>query len=143
MSKLSLSDEWQFPWENFIDLTYVYNFHPTLDVCATKENRQCVRFFDEKINGLKQRWDPKNWCNPPHSMTEEFVKKACWEFLLNDNETIMIIPANSICTNYSLTHIIGIAEYYPIIGKINFLHYGDEIDRSRNCYFVVIWRNKK
>ena len=142
MTKLSESDEWEIPWELFVDLQHKYNFEPTLDVCATKENRQCDKFFDKKINALKQKWDPKNWCNPPRGFYKEFVKKSSDEFVNFENETMMIIPANSICTNYSEKYIIGIAEYYPIIGKINFLHFGNDVGRSRNCYFVVIWRKK-
>jgi len=142
LSELSLSDEWETPKELFDYLCKKYNFYPYRDVCATKKNKKCIAYFDKKQNGLNQKYNFTNWCNPPHSETENFVKKSCWEFLLSDFETMMIIPANSICTNYSLTHIIGIAEFYPIIGKINFLHYGNDVDRSRNCYFVVIWRKK-
>ncbi len=143
MSKLSKSNEWETPKELFLYLIKKYNFYPKLDVCATEKNKKCNEYFDKKRNSLNETWYDRNWCNPPHEFTEEFVLKSCWEFLLLENETMMIIPSNSICTKYSETHLIGIAEFYPIIGRINFLHYKKDIDRSRNAYFVVIWRNKK
>lgn len=143
MSEMSMSDEWETPFEIYLWLTKKYNFNPTLDVCATDENRQCEKYFDEKTNGLKQKWDPKNWCNAPSKLYKEFVQKAFKEFLENGNETMMLIPANSLCTSYAEKYIIPHAEFYPIIGRINFLHYGEDVGRSRNAYFVVIWRNKK
>jgi len=143
MSELSLSDEWETPFEIYIWLTKKYNFNCTLDVCASKDNTQCEKYFDEKTNGLKQKWDPVNWCNPPRKFYKDFVKKACDEFLESNRETIMLIPANSLCTSYAEKYIIPHAQIYPIIGRINFLHYGEDVGRSRNAYFVVIWRKQK
>jgi len=145
LSKLSLSDEWETPQELFDYLCKKYNFYPELDVSADSKNKKCKLYIDKFYNALNTKWysqSKKNWCNPPHSQTQEFVLKSCWEFLLNDFETMAIIPSGSICTKYSESHLIGIAEFYPIIGKINFLYNGKDKGRSRNSYFVVIWRNK-
>lgn len=39
----------------------------TLDVCATKENAKCSRYFDLSTDGLKQSWGGERvWCNPPY-----------------------------------------------------------------------------
>lgn len=61
----SRTEEWDTP-------QYVYEvlnqeFHFTLDVCATKLNRKCDKYFSKAMNGLKRSWD-KNicWMNPPY-----------------------------------------------------------------------------
>lgn len=143
-SELSLSDSWETPKELYEYLCSKYGFYPQVDVCATEKNSKCgMGFFDKESDGLFKTWYKKNWCNPPHSETENWVKKACHEFLTELNETMMIIPANSMCTNYSESCIIPHAEYHPISRRFcKFLKDGIEMDSSRNGYFVVIWRKK-
>ena len=73
---LSLDDEWETPKEYYDYLCERYNIHPTLDVCATAENRKCATYFTAADNGLNQRWEFDTWCNPPHSMTGDFVHSS-------------------------------------------------------------------
>lgn len=59
------SMEWATPWEVFQPLDE--EFHFTLDVCATKENRKCEKFFSKEQDGLRQDWTGETvWCNPPY-----------------------------------------------------------------------------
>lgn len=141
MTKLSNSDEWEIPKKDFKELCKTHNFKPTRDVSATKKNKKCTKYFDKKKNALNQKWDKKNWSNPPMKFLKQFVMKACWEFLLVGNETMMIIPSNSLTNQYAQRHIESIAKYYPIFDRIEFLHYGRNHDRARNSYFVILWRN--
>lgn len=149
-SEASLSDEWETPKALFEWLCAKYNFYPKLDVCATKENKKCSAYLtlDEKDreafghNGLYSSWFDKNWCNPPHSETELWVKQACDVFLNEDKQTMMIIPANSICAGYSEACIEPHAEYHPIFERPRFKQFGEQKDSARNSYFVVIWRRK-
>ena len=141
MTKLSESVEWEYPQKEFIKLTNYYDFHPRLDVSATKKNSKCKTYINKKLNALTECWYKKNWTNPPSDKYKEFCKKACDEFLDFGNQTMMIIPSGSICTRYSEKYILPYAEFYPIVDKIEFYHFGKIIDRSRNNYFVVIWRN--
>jgi len=141
-TELSLSDEWETPKDLYDYLCTVHGFYPYCDVCATWENKKCGNWFDKEKNGLERAWIyERHWCNPPHSNTEEWVKKACFEFIDRGAETMMIIPANSMCTNYAEYCIIPHAEHHPINRKFcKFLQDGEEKDSSRNGYFVVIWR---
>lgn len=145
-SEASLSDEWETNQELFIYLIEKYNFTPELDVCATQENKKCRLWIDKIYNALGSQWyspSKKCWCNPPHSLTEEFVREASKNFLERGIETMMIIPANSICTKYSEELIWYNAEYYPIPRRLcYFLQDGVRKDNSRNGYFVVIWRKR-
>ena len=130
-------DEYETPPKLYKSLCDKYNFFPVRDVCATELNSKCNHYLED---GLKEKWTKYNWCNPPHSMTKEFVIKA-HEELSKGNYTLMIIPANSICTKYAEEYIEGYAEYHPIFGRPQFLKDG-KLSKfpSRNSYFVVIWR---
>jgi len=138
--RLQMIDDWETPKKLYEWLCYKHAFNPLLDVCATEKNKKCPSFFDIEKDGLFWEWYDKNWCNPPHSQTEKWVKKACAEFLENSNETMAIIPANSMCTSYAEACIEPHAEYHPIFERPKFLQEGKEKDVSRNSYFVVIWR---
>lgn len=150
-SKASKSDEYETPREDLFEyLCDKYKFYPTLDVCATAQNTKCPVFFTKRYNALKHTWvntdsfgvRRKVWCNPPHSMTEEFVEKAYRQFELGV-ETMMIIPANSMCTKYAKNYIRGSAFYEPIFFRPTFLVKGKKSKfNARNGYFVVIWRKK-
>jgi len=146
LSELSKSDEWETPEDLFRHLCSKYDLYPTLDVCATQENCKCLGYLIDAFCGS---WKPNPsvdtvWCNPPHSKTEEFVRKAQKEWRVSNINILMIIPANSMCTNYSEECIRpSEAEWHPINRKwCKFLHEGKTMDMSRNGYFVVIWRKK-
>jgi len=143
-SKASLSDEYETPKELFQLLCGYYGLAPELDVCATKENKKCKYFITKEVDALEEDWLHDAWCNPPHSMTEKFVRKAYEQWKKHNNNIIMIIPANSMCTKYAHRYILqkGV-EFYPIIGRPRFLVKGKKSRfNSRNSYFVVIWREQ-
>lgn len=145
---LSKSDEWETPRSMYEWLCHKYSFYPELDVCADYENKKCVEYFGkDHINsqhrdGLDYEWGEKNWMNCPHSDTENWVKKACKEFLEKSHETMGIIPANSMCTSYAEACIEPHAEYHPIFERPRFKNRGVEKDNARNSYFVVLWRQR-
>ena len=142
-TELSLSDEWETPQELYDHLCEKYTVFPQLDVCATLENRKCGDYYfeDRCGGGLVCNWKKDVWCNPPHSKNEEFVIKAYEEWSKHNINIMMILPANSMCTNYAEHLIQPYAEYHPINRKFcKFLYNGKVKDSSRNGYFVVIWR---
>lgn len=153
-SALSLSDEWETPKDVYDQLCYGYGVFPELDVSATKENKKCEMWLSEKDDSLKKEWTKYGttsivnvvdvWCNPPHSKTEAFVRKAIREWKKYNMNIMMIIPANSICTKYAEQCIEPHAEYHPIFFRPKFLRDGvPSKDPARNAYFVVIWRRRE
>lgn len=50
----SATDEWATPDYVFDELNKTFHF--TIDVCATKENAKCSKFFTKEDDGLKQSW---------------------------------------------------------------------------------------
>lgn len=141
-----IDDEYETPDELFNFLCIKYNIYPDTDVCATDDNSKCSGYVDREMDCLRHEFqyhDDGLWCNPPHSMTKQFVKKMCEQWKKYNIPIMMIIPANSMCTSYAKECIEGKAEYHPIFGRPQFLK-GGKLSKfpSRNSYFVVIWRKK-
>ena len=146
-TELSLSDDWETPQELYDYLCDKYELNPTLDVAANSENCKCRGYLPYSLEPeISWQCNPTIetvWCNPPHSLNEQFVKKAQREWVKHNINIMMILPANSLCTNYAENYIHPYAEYHPINRKFcKFLHNGKVMDSSRNGYFVVIWRKK-
>lgn len=98
------SDSWQTPQWLYDELNEEFNFD--IDLCATKENSKCERFYDDYLKGIfyKKEYDSHlklNWegpyinsdysnimserypgltcfMNPPYSNPKPFIEKA-WE----------------------------------------------------------------
>jgi phage N-6-adenine-methyltransferase len=143
-------DEWETPKELYKHLCEKYKIYPKLDVCANYKNTKCYDWFCTPY-GLTEKWLSKSpvekvdvWCNPPHSKNKEFVKQAYDQWVKHNITIMMILPANALCTNYATNWIEPFAEYHPINRSYcKFLKNGQELDSSRNGYFVVIWRKTK
>jgi phage N-6-adenine-methyltransferase len=68
--------DWETPDDLFKKLDQ--EFHFTLDVCATKHNKKCKRFFSPEDDGLSQDWSGEVcWMNPPYGREiKRWVDKA-------------------------------------------------------------------
>lgn len=61
----SETDDWSTPQYLFDQLNQ--EFHFTLDVCATKDNAKCSKYFTIEDNGLEKSWGNNIcWMNPPY-----------------------------------------------------------------------------
>lgn len=147
-SEASLSDEYETPKELFDNLCYQYRISPRLDVCANDLNSKCHWHIPKALDGLTLSWKTTDgyvdvWCNPPHSKNEEFVRKAYDQWMKNNMNIIMILPANTCSSLYWHQCIQGNAEIHPIKGRIRFLVNGKPSEfPSRNAYICVIWRKR-
>lgn len=84
------SDEWETPRELFDELDKEFDFD--LDVCATSQNTQCVRFFDMSDDGLVQDWGNATvWCNPPYSNIKAWAAKCS----KHNGIAVMLLPART------------------------------------------------
>lgn len=71
----SRTDEWETP-KDFFD-TMNKEFHFNLDVCATKVNAKCEKYYTKKEDGLSQQWHGNCWMNPPYGREiGKWMKKA-------------------------------------------------------------------
>lgn len=89
----SKSCEWSTPVEFFAAWDAKHHF--TLDVCATRENAKCERFFTREDDGLAQEWDGVCWMNPPYGREiGKWVKKA-YDTALQGGTVVCLLPART------------------------------------------------
>ncbi len=138
-------DEWETPLDVFDYLCWYHNLYPKYDVCADSINTKCKYYLTKKDNALFKDWGITTvWCNPPHSLTEEFVKKAQTEWQKYNINILMIVPANAIGAHYfDKTFDTKSATYHRYSGRINFTQHGIKKSSSRNGYFSVVWKTRK
>ena len=63
----SNSEAWGTPQELFNRLNKEFNF--TLDICASKENAKCHKYYTKEEDALKQEWGG-------HHMDESSIRKT-------------------------------------------------------------------
>lgn len=91
---ISKTDMWATPKDFFDKLNDKFGF--TLDVCATKENAKCERYFTEQENGLLQDWTGVCWMNPPYGrQIGKWVKKARQSALENGATFVCLLPSRT------------------------------------------------
>lgn len=86
--------EWPTPQALFDQLDKEFGF--TLDVCATKENAKCVKFYDINKNGLMQKWGSEVcWMNPPYGPELFKWMSKAWEQSQNGATVVCLVPART------------------------------------------------
>ena len=82
------------------------NFH--LDVCATKNNTKCRKFFTKKQDALSlPSWkilrngkQQNIFCNPPRSLNGRFVKRLIYEWITNNYNIVLLLTWNDFGNKY-------------------------------------------
>jgi len=116
----SVFHDWETPQDLFDSLQEEYNF--TLDVCATKENAKCTKFFTKEQDGLIQNWE-NNICfmNPPYGrQLNKWVIKAFNETKKPNTKVIALLPSR---TDTKIFHdYITYGDVYFLRGRLKFKH---------------------
>ena len=147
-SKKSKSDEWWTPKEFISDAEKEHGMQFEVDVACTWKNCQCMTGL---TTALKDDWNVKSfygkrkwgdvWCNPPHSMTDDFVSRGEAQHLKHGMRIMMIVPANYGSTRIFHKYIEGKREYHFVEGRPKFLKHGlPSPSSSRNSYIVILWK---
>ena len=89
----SASDEWATPQALFDRLNEKFRFD--LDVCATKENAKCARYYTREQDGLAQTWEGVCWMNPPYGrQIGEWMQKA-YQAAIGGATVVCLVPART------------------------------------------------
>ena len=89
----SETDEWATPQDFFDKLDAEFGFQT--DVCATKENAKCQKYFTKAEDGLNKNWGGICWMNPPYGRAiGKWVKKA-WESARDGATVVCLLPART------------------------------------------------
>lgn len=88
----SNTPEWETPQDLFDELNKEFNF--VVDVCATKENAKCKRYFTKEDDGLIKNWGEYHgykWMNPPYGREiGKWVEKAAYS-----THVVCLLPART------------------------------------------------
>lgn len=86
--------EWETP-QDFFD-TWNARFNFTLDVCATKQNAKCEKFFTKEDDALTKEWKGVLWMNPPYGREiKAWIKKAYETAQAGDGTVVCLLPART------------------------------------------------
>ncbi len=89
----SATDEYATPTALFRSLDAEFGF--TLDVCATKANAACRKFYTREDDGLAQPWSGVVWCNPPYGRTVgQWIERAYLSSQMGTT-VVMLVPART------------------------------------------------
>jgi site-specific DNA-methyltransferase (adenine-specific) len=127
-SESAKSIEWETPPEIFNPLND--EFHFTLDVCASKSNKKCDRYFSKTEDGLFQSWSGEVcWMNPPFGRPVQLWIRKALEESLGGATVVCLIPAKT-NTNWWHELVIGRAEVRFVRGRIKFIRYGKQTTQA-------------
>lgn len=72
-----------------------FNVKFTLDIAASKKNTLCKKFIDKKMDALVCNWTGLAWCNPPYSLSYEFVEQCYGNSNSGNGSTFMLLAART------------------------------------------------
>jgi phage N-6-adenine-methyltransferase len=95
------------------------------DLAADAINTKARRYFDEKIDSLKQDWSKLRgalWLNPPYAHIEPWAKKcaesAVWSFK-PPRRIFLLVPA-AVGSDWFARHVFGKARVLLLNGRLSF-----------------------
>jgi phage N-6-adenine-methyltransferase len=111
--------DWETPQEFFDAVDGMFHFD--LDVCATRVNAKCERYFTREEDGLLQTWNGVCWMNPPYGREiSRWVKKAYESALNTDTVVVCLLPART-DTKWWHDYVIAHAQSVEFIkGRLRF-----------------------
>ena len=134
-------DTWSTPQWLFDQLNEEFKF--TTDVCASKKNAKCEKYYSRRKNGLKQQWKGVCFCNPPYGYPEivKWMEKAL-ESSKQGATVVCLVPASTSTRwwhNFSMQ-----GEIRFIKGKVRFVIDGKDNKPAPFHSVLIVFRpNKK
>lgn len=130
----------------------------TLDICADQNNTKADMFISKRINALTRNWIVKKqkktnkdfviWVNAPHSQNKEFVEKACEQWQRCDMNIVMLLPVNTLTSNYAKKFIHPFCDisWKMFLGRIKFIDPRTNLPsayNSVNGYATICFKSKR
>lgn len=113
------SDLWETPDWLFEEISKEIGGF-TVDACALPENAKCKTYFTPEMDGLKQQWTGKVWCNPPYGREiSKWIQKAYDSHKEFGTTVVMLLPART-DTKWFHEYIYGRAEIRFVKGRLKF-----------------------
>ncbi len=133
----SLTCEWATPQWLFNEFNELYNFD--IDICATKENAKCAKYYTEEDDALKQEWLGNIWMNPPYGIgIKEWIKRA-YEAAQAGATVVCLLPSRT-DTKWWHDYVMHAYEVIYIRGRLKF---GDSKNSAPFPSCVVIFKKEE
>ena len=136
------TDERATPIELFNELDDEFYFD--VDVCATKENAKCARYYTKEDDAFAQKWSRQNcFMNPPYSNIERWLNKAKFESE-RGALVVAILPMDS-STEWFHKYIwdkIVRAWRVPVILPDKRYAFGDNVNSAKFATLIAIFGSK-
>lgn len=111
--------DWETPKALFDKLNDEFQF--TLDVCATKENAKCPKFFTPEDDGLKKDWRGTCWMNPPYGKEiGKWIERAYYQSQQWGSVIVCLIPSRT-DTRYWHDYVMKSKEIRFIKSRVKFV----------------------
>lgn len=134
----STSDNWSTPQWLFDEISEEFGGFD-IDACAFPENAKCDIYFTPEMDGLKQEWRGKVWCNPPYGReTGAWVKKAHDDHTKFGTTVVMLLPART-DVKWFHEYIYGKTEIRFLKGRLKF---GDSKNPAPFPSMIVVFRRE-
>lgn len=122
---------WETPIDQFMEWCSRLGLSPVIDVCATKANTKCAKYFDKRSNGLKKQWTESWFMNPPYNEVAVWIRYA-WNQFKEYGQDGLILVFNKTDTKWYHEFVWDQSklknrpnvETYPQSGRITFLENG-------------------
>jgi phage N-6-adenine-methyltransferase len=126
------NDTWETPKDILLQACKKYKINPTLDVCATQQNRKYDNYFGKETDALKQEWNEDFFMNPPYSEIESWMEKA-YEQHRKFNVDALILVFSKTGTKWWHKYVEDKAEIHFQKGRIRFQLNGIEPRFCKDC----------
>ena len=114
----SESEEWATPQDTFNNLHQEFGF--TVDVCASRENAKCQRYYTKEKNGLAQDWSNEVvFMNPPYGRAIIYWMKKAYEESTKGATVVCLVPCRT-DTRWFHDWVYGKAELRFVRGRLKF-----------------------
>jgi len=118
-----------------------------LDLCATKENTVCKRFYSKEDSGLNLlATDGPIFCNPPRSLNGKFVNRIYDLWHTFNIPSVMLLCWNDLGNKYGeklIPHIINGEIEVHNLGKVKFYKNGKESEYPSRLTYFWAWFKKR
>jgi phage N-6-adenine-methyltransferase len=117
---IGVHDEYGTPKDLYEERCDMYDIHPTLDVCASKTNHVCSKYYTKEDDFFTKVIDEDSYMNAPYSKQLECMDKM-YQSHLDNNINAMILAFAKVDTKWWHEYVEDKAEVHFKRGRINFL----------------------
>lgn len=111
--------DWETPKALFDKLNDEFQF--TLDLCATKENAKCSKFFTPEDDGLTKDWRGTCWMNPPYGKEiGKWIERAYHQSQQWGSVIVCLVPSRT-DTRYWHDYVMKSKEIRFIKSRVKFV----------------------